>query len=238
MADLQSQVCVIGLASAVSQSGISRSLFITRRQCIFTLYKTVYVLHNRKAIVRTLHFILKRGKNWESDEVASDLSCRATSPLARPLGSSPCRATGSSRGNQAPRSCCSADLLRTRHPCSRSPLPTGRITRRVCTVVRLDPLPTTLRVATMLNVILLLLAVSCLDVAHSFRSTPHALRRAPAFRAPLFMSADAGAGADWQLSLRSPCKLNLFLRILGRRPNGFREFPFPCCMHSHGAKVA
>jgi len=28
----------------------------------------------------------------------------------------------------------------------------------------------------------------------------------------------------WELSLRSPCKINLFLRILGRRPTGYRKF--------------
>lgn len=28
---------------------------------------------------------------------------------------------------------------------------------------------------------------------------------------------------NWELKLNSPCKLNLFLRILGRRPNGFRK---------------
>ena len=27
----------------------------------------------------------------------------------------------------------------------------------------------------------------------------------------------------FELSLRSPCKLNLFLRIMGRRPTGYRE---------------
>jgi hypothetical protein len=27
----------------------------------------------------------------------------------------------------------------------------------------------------------------------------------------------------WDLSLRSPCKINLFLRILGRRPTGYRK---------------
>ena len=29
--------------------------------------------------------------------------------------------------------------------------------------------------------------------------------------------------AKWDLSLRSPCKINLFLRILGRRPTGYRK---------------
>ncbi|KAJ1438138.1 hypothetical protein B484DRAFT_416354 [Ochromonadaceae sp. CCMP2298] len=61
---------------------------------------------------------------------------------------------------------------------------------------------------------ILLLLVCCLDVAHSFQSTFRSTHRALAFRAPLFMSADSSADADWQLSLRSPCKLNFFLRIL------------------------
>jgi len=84
----------------------------------------------------------------------------------------------------------------------------------------LDPLQ--LFAATMMHFILLLL-VCCLDVAHSFQSTFRSTHRALAFRAPLFMSADSSADADWQLSLRSPCKLNFFLRILGRRPNGFHD---------------
>ena len=29
---------------------------------------------------------------------------------------------------------------------------------------------------------------------------------------------------NWELKLKSPCKLNLFLRILGRRANGFRKY--------------
>ena len=30
-------------------------------------------------------------------------------------------------------------------------------------------------------------------------------------------------GGKWDISLKSPCKLNLFLRILGRRPNGYHD---------------
>jgi hypothetical protein len=29
--------------------------------------------------------------------------------------------------------------------------------------------------------------------------------------------------SDWELELRSPCKLNLFLRITGRRENGYHD---------------
>ena len=39
----------------------------------------------------------------------------------------------------------------------------------------------------------------------------------------LSMSAGSVANGPWDASLRSPCKLNLFLRILGRRPNGFHD---------------
>lgn len=28
---------------------------------------------------------------------------------------------------------------------------------------------------------------------------------------------------DWEVKLQSPCKINLFLRILARRPNGYRK---------------
>jgi hypothetical protein len=38
----------------------------------------------------------------------------------------------------------------------------------------------------------------------------------------LKMSSEATQGS-WDVSLRSPCKLNLFLRILGRRPTGFHD---------------
>ena len=31
---------------------------------------------------------------------------------------------------------------------------------------------------------------------------------------------------QWDLSLRSPCKINLFLRILGRRPTGYRKLTY------------
>lgn len=35
--------------------------------------------------------------------------------------------------------------------------------------------------------------------------------------------SSADSYGPWDVSLRSPCKLNLFLRILGRRPNGFHD---------------
>jgi 4-diphosphocytidyl-2-C-methyl-D-erythritol kinase len=37
------------------------------------------------------------------------------------------------------------------------------------------------------------------------------------------LSLLAGSETSWELSLQSPCKLNLFLRILGRRDNGFHD---------------
>jgi 4-diphosphocytidyl-2-C-methyl-D-erythritol kinase len=39
---------------------------------------------------------------------------------------------------------------------------------------------------------------------------------------PLKLS-DSNGNDDWSVRLRSPCKLNLFLRILGRRPSGFHD---------------
>lgn len=39
----------------------------------------------------------------------------------------------------------------------------------------------------------------------------------------LSMSSTSGPADAWELSLRSPCKLNLFLRILGRRESGFHD---------------
>ena len=39
----------------------------------------------------------------------------------------------------------------------------------------------------------------------------------------LSMVAGAVPNGPWDASLRSPCKLNLFLRILGRRPNGYHD---------------
>lgn len=39
----------------------------------------------------------------------------------------------------------------------------------------------------------------------------------------LSMSSTIGPTGSWELSLRSPCKLNLFLRILGRRETGFHD---------------
>lgn len=38
----------------------------------------------------------------------------------------------------------------------------------------------------------------------------------------LMLSASETAN-DWEIELKSPCKLNLFLRITGRRPNGFHD---------------
>lgn len=38
------------------------------------------------------------------------------------------------------------------------------------------------------------------------------------------VSLNAGPeSGKWDISLRSPCKINLFLRILGRRPNGYHD---------------
>lgn len=37
------------------------------------------------------------------------------------------------------------------------------------------------------------------------------------------LSATLDESSSWELSLQSPCKLNLFLRILGRRDNGFHD---------------
>ena len=44
-------------------------------------------------------------------------------------------------------------------------------------------------------------------------------------RLPALSAAGAATGdkGQWELSLRSPCKLNFFLRILGRRPTGFHD---------------
>ena len=36
-------------------------------------------------------------------------------------------------------------------------------------------------------------------------------------------SINDAKSTKWDLSLRSPCKINLFLRILGRRPTGYRK---------------
>ena len=43
-------------------------------------------------------------------------------------------------------------------------------------------------------------------------------------RVRLMMStSESSSPSSWDLSLRSPCKLNLFLRILGRRESGFHD---------------
>lgn len=37
------------------------------------------------------------------------------------------------------------------------------------------------------------------------------------------LSASGSKDNNWELSLASPCKINLFLRILGKRPSGYRK---------------
>jgi hypothetical protein len=37
-----------------------------------------------------------------------------------------------------------------------------------------------------------------------------------------YRATNSAADGDWDLQLASPCKINLFLRIMGRRPNGYR----------------
>ena len=37
------------------------------------------------------------------------------------------------------------------------------------------------------------------------------------------LSASSSNDNNWELSLTSPCKINLFLRILGKRPSGYRK---------------
>jgi 4-diphosphocytidyl-2-C-methyl-D-erythritol kinase len=39
----------------------------------------------------------------------------------------------------------------------------------------------------------------------------------------VYQAPSPSVSGDWQESLRSPCKINLFLRILGRRPSGFHD---------------
>ena len=42
----------------------------------------------------------------------------------------------------------------------------------------------------------------------------------------LYMTSSDVKSMQWDLSLRSPCKINLFLRILGRRPTGYRKLTY------------
>lgn len=49
--------------------------------------------------------------------------------------------------------------------------------------------------------------------------------QAPGFgyRAKAIRAVSSTPGGAWELELVSPCKINLFLRILGRRPSGYRK---------------
>ena len=73
-----------------------------------------------------------------------------------------------------------------------------------------------------LYMILLSLTISFILIEHSLSFRPRAFQSLQRSYATMKMSADVPSG-DWESSLRSPCKLNLFLRILGRRPTGFHD---------------
>jgi hypothetical protein len=52
-----------------------------------------------------------------------------------------------------------------------------------------------------------------------FQASPSSFSLSPNGRSGL-LSTNLG---DWEVKLQSPCKINLFLRILARRPNGYRK---------------
>lgn len=52
-----------------------------------------------------------------------------------------------------------------------------------------------------------------------FQASPSLFSLSPNGRSGL-LSTNLG---DWEVKLQSPCKINLFLRILARRPNGYRK---------------
>ena len=75
------------------------------------------------------------------------------------------------------------------------------------------------RVCTILHcaIVFLILVSSSL----SFR--PNVIRSTQRDLSEMRMSSTPMRAENWEASLRSPCKLNLFLRILGRRPTGFHD---------------
>ena len=75
------------------------------------------------------------------------------------------------------------------------------------------------RVCTILHcaIVFLILVGSSL----SFR--PNVIRSTQRDLSGMRMSSTPMRAENWEASLRSPCKLNLFLRILGRRPTGFHD---------------
>lgn len=66
-----------------------------------------------------------------------------------------------------------------------------------------------------------LLLVTLLQESLSLLNRPILRSRALKERTISFL--ESGESTEWDISLKSPCKLNLFLRILGRRENGFHD---------------
>jgi 4-diphosphocytidyl-2-C-methyl-D-erythritol kinase len=76
-------------------------------------------------------------------------------------------------------------------------------------------------VMTMALGVLLVVATHGLRVPRSTQATRLQNMKGNRFDASIYSSVNSPDA--WDMKLRSPCKLNLFLRILGRRENGFHD---------------
>jgi 4-diphosphocytidyl-2-C-methyl-D-erythritol kinase len=71
-----------------------------------------------------------------------------------------------------------------------------------------------------MTIFCILLIAILLSEVRSFKNT---LRLSNIRSGASLSSSSSPKSGDYDLTLRSPCKINLFLRILGRRPNGYHD---------------
>jgi hypothetical protein len=99
--------------------------------------------------------------------------------------------------------------------------------QRLCRYIRTSPAYTLLVMIRFAFIILVCLCLvdsflirkPSIGWGYLFQASPSSFSLSPNGRSGL-LSTNLG---DWEVKLQSPCKINLFLRILARRPNGYRK---------------
>lgn len=64
------------------------------------------------------------------------------------------------------------------------------------------------------------ISLCLLVVVDSFQNSLRIMK----IKSSIMINQMSKSQSNWELSLLSPCKINLFLRILERRPTGYRTY--------------